>query len=155
MRNPLMLIAAVALTLSLAAAPASAAGNNPSAEKTKQKKSVPFLITGKLPHLTRQLMTHWDSSVLALTPDQKNRLLVVREKTIGAVQRLGKELAPLEKQVAAEIFSGKTPDDLRPLVSKIADLKAEATMVHLRCIYDTAEILDQQQMDYLRHPPTK
>ncbi len=143
----------IAVALSLTAVPVLAKGGSPSSGRAaalKSQKSQVFLITGKLPHLTRQLMKRWDDPGLALTEDQKSRLLAVRERTIGAVQRLGREVAPLEEQVAAGVFSGMTPDDLEPVVRKIANLKAEATLVHLRCIYDTARILDRRQLDALR-----
>jgi hypothetical protein len=41
------------------------------------------------------------------------------------------------------------PDQLAPLVDTISDLKTEATMVHLRCIHDTMEILDDRQLTAL------
>ena len=115
----------------------------------KPKNSSPFLITGKMPHLTKLLMQQWDNSDLHLSDEQKSRLLVVRKETIGDVQKLGKKISPLEEQVAEGSLSGKTPDELESLVQAIAGLKAEATMVHLRCIYNTGNILDQQQLDFL------
>ncbi len=113
------------------------------------KETPPFLITGKLPHLTKMLMQQWDSPELNLTADQKSRLLMVREETIGAVKRLGKELAPLEAQVADGIFADKSPADLESLVRQVAELKSEATMVHLRCIAQTRAILDARQLKIL------
>lgn len=115
-----------------------------------QEKDSPFLITGKLPHLTKLLIEQWDSPALHLSEEQKAKLLVVRKVTIAGVQKLGPEIASLEKQVAEGIFAGKTPDELHPLVQTIAELKAEATMIHLRCIDDTSKILDQQQLDVLK-----
>lgn len=117
----------------------------------KQRKSPPFLITGKLPHLTRLLMQQWDNLDLNLSDEQKNKLLVVRQETIAGAQKLEREIAPLEKQVSEDIFSGKTPDELQSMVQTIAKLKAEATMVHLRCIYNTSQILDKEQMELLRN----
>jgi len=116
----------------------------------KQKNSPPFLITGKMPHLTKLLMQEWDNSELHLSDEQKSKLLVVRKETFGDAQKLGKEITPLEKQVAEGSLSGKTPDELRPLVQKIAGLKAEATMVQLQCIYDFSNVLDQQQLAILK-----
>jgi predicted small secreted protein len=121
------------------------------AGKGKQKNSPPFLITGKMPHLTKLLMQQWDNSELHLSDEQKSKLLVVRKETIGDAQKLGQEITPLEKQVAEGSLAGKTPDELQSLVQAIAGLKAEATMVHLRCIYNTSNILDQQQLDFLNN----
>ncbi|MBU1418195.1 MAG: hypothetical protein KKD01_12010 [Proteobacteria bacterium] len=117
----------------------------------KQKNSPPFLITGSLPHLTRLLMQQWDNTELQLSDEQKSKLLVVRQETIAGAQKLGSEIAPLEKQVAEKIFAGKTPEELQSVVQAIAKLKAEATMLHLRCIYSTRGILDQQQMEFLKN----
>jgi hypothetical protein len=37
-------------------------------------------------------------------------------------------------------------DQLSPLVDTISDLKTDATMVHLKCINDTMEVLDDRQL---------
>ncbi len=113
------------------------------------KKAPPFLIIGKLPHLTGILIKEWDSPELGLTAQQKRWLKVVREETIADVKRLSSEVSTLEKQVVDGINSGLEPDDLYPTVKEIAKLKTEATMVHLKCIYDTRKILKPEQMQYL------
>jgi len=116
----------------------------------KQTKTSPFLIVGKLPHLTKMLMQQWDNPKLNLSAPQKSKLLVVRKETISAVRSLTQKITPLENQVAEGIFAGKTTDDLLPLVKTISDLKSEATMVHLRCIYNTSRILTEQQLAFLK-----
>lgn len=119
------------------------------AEGSGKQKSSPFLITGKLPHLTKLLMQQWDNGELHLVEEQKSKLLVVRKETIGAVQKLGKEIAVLEKQVVDGALDGKPPEELRSLVQEIEKLKGEATMVHLRCTHTTSKILDRQQLALL------
>lgn len=123
--------------------------NGMAQESGKQKNSPPFLITGKMPHLTKLLMQQWDNTELNLSETQKSKLLVVRKDTIGGVQKLGKEIAALENQVAEGSLSGKAPEELGSIVQSVARLKAEATMIHLRCIYNTRRILNQQQSDFL------
>ncbi len=118
--------------------------------KGQQKKNSPFLITGKMPHMTKTLMQQWDNTALHLTEAQKTKLLVVRKETMSGAQGLGGKIVPLENQVAQEISSGKTPEELQPLVQEIARLKAEATMIHLRCLYNTSAILDQNQLELLK-----
>ncbi len=147
MKTLLSLVAVTLMTFSLSTANLMAQGSG----NGKQKQNPPFLITGKMPHLTKLLMQQWDNSELHLSDEQKNKLLVVREETIGGVQKLGQKIAVLEKQVAEGSLSGKTPNELQPLVQEIAGLKAEATMLHLRCIYNTSNVLDQQQMDFLHN----
>jgi hypothetical protein len=152
LKKSILLLAVLTMTLSLSNAQLMAEGISSAAGNEQQKKASPFLITGKLPHLTKLLIQQWDDPALQLSEEQKVRLLVVREETIAGVQRQGKKIAPLEKQVAKEIFAGKTPDQLHDLIQTIAGLKAEATMIHLKCIYDTKQILDQQQLEVLRKP---
>lgn len=143
-KKQFVIVTILFMAFSLAAVSVMAMGGG------KQKNS-PFLITGKMPHLTKLLMQQWDNSELNLSEEQKSKLLVVRKETIGGVQRLGKEIAVLEKQVVdGSLASGKSPEELRSLVQEIEKLKGEATMVHLRCIYTTSNILDQQQLALLK-----
>ncbi len=148
MRRIVILFVAI-LVMIFSATNLMAQGDNSSAEKGVSKNSPPFLITGKMPHLTKLLMKEWDNPKLNLSTEQKDKLLVVRKETISGVQALTKKISPLEEQVAEEIFAKQTPEDLSSLVQTIAKLKAEATMVHLQCIYDTSEILDTQQLEFL------
>jgi hypothetical protein len=122
-----------------------AQSSHSTAAKKPQKS---FLIT-TLPHPAVRLMSHLDDPALHLSEKQKSELLTFRKEVIATVQNIGKKVFPLEKQVAKEIFSGKTPDELSGLVQKIAGLKAEATMVQLRCLYSFRSALDQQQLDVL------
>jgi len=109
----------------------------------------PFLITGKLPHLTLYLMRQWDDPQLALTPEQKEKLLIIRHKTMGEVKELAKQILNLENQVVQGVNAGKSPAELAPLVRKIAELKTRATMVQLQCIQETKKILTPEQMSLL------
>ena len=148
MKKNILIFTILALIFSLSASTLLAQGGNAASQNGKQKNS-PFLIVGKLPHLTKLLMKQWDNPELNLSAAQKTELLVVRKETIRGVQTLGKKIFPLEKEVTDGIFSGQTPDDLSSIVAALSKLKAEATMVHLRCIYDTSKILDQQQLEFL------
>ncbi|MDX2493924.1 MAG: hypothetical protein QNK27_03065 [Desulfuromusa sp.] len=139
----------LAMAFSFSATNLMAQGDNSSAEKGMSKKTPPFLITGKMPHLTKLLMKQWDNPKLNLSTEQKDKLLVVRKETIAGVQTLAKKITPLEEQVAEGIFAKQTPEELSSLVQTIAKLKAEATMVHLRCIYETSKVLDTQQLELL------
>jgi len=116
------------------------------------KSTRPFLITGKLPHLTGMLIKKWDDPKLGLTDQQKRWLKVVREETISDVRRISSDVSRLEKLVVDGINTGLEPDDLYDTVKEIARLKTEATMIHLKCIYDTRKILKPQQMQYLLGP---
>ncbi len=116
----------------------------------KQHKNPPFLINGQLPHLTKLLMQQWENPDLHLQEEQKGALLQIRKETIGGVKRLGGEIAPLENQVVQGSVAGKTPEELQPLVQKIAQLRSEATILHLQCIYKTSKILSKDQLAVLK-----
>ena len=149
LKKIILCLSALALIFSLSSTNLMAQGNNSPAGKGQQKKQSPFLITGELPHLTKLLMQQWDNSTLHLTEEQKPQLLVVRKETIAGVENLAPQIASLQKQVTEGIFIGKTPDELHSIVQAISKLKAEATMIHLKCIFDTSNILNQQQLDIL------
>ena len=112
----------------------------------KPPTRMPFLVDGKMPHLTGILKQHWDDPNLELTTEQKTGLLLIRKNTMSAVMGLVGELDQLESSLAEQAMAATPPDQLAPLVDKISGLKAEATMVHLRCIHDTMEILDDRQL---------
>jgi hypothetical protein len=114
-----------------------------------KQSSPPFLIMGKLPHLTKMLMQQWDNPALQLTDVQKEQLLVVKKDTISGSKKLGSEIAGLEQQVVEGISSGKTPGELKGLVDQVAALKAQATMLHLACIFTTEKILNKEQLAVL------
>ncbi len=148
LKKSFLLVTALSTLLLFSTSSLVAAQSGQSAPGKKPQK--PFLIMTKLPHLAVKLMNHLDNPALHLTDDQKSTLLAVRKEVIAKVMGIGKEVFPLEKQVADETFAGKTPEELAPLVQKIAGLKAEATMIQLRCIADFRKVLDQDQIDVLK-----
>ena len=150
MLNKIILSLAVLATLfSLANTNLMAQGNNSPATTKQQSKQSPFLITNELPHLTKLLIQQWDNPTLHLKEEQKAKLLIVRKETIAGVQNLSPQIASLQKQVVEGIFNGKTPAQLNSTIQAISKLKAEATMIHLKCIFDTNKILNQQQLEIL------
>ena len=140
------------LTLLLLAPFAQAAGphGGPQGKFLVMKpQNRPFLITGKLPHLTLYLMRQWDDPKLALTPEQKEKLLVIRHKTMSKIKEIAKQILDLENQVVQGVEAGKSPAELAPIVRKIAELKTKATMIQLQCIQETKKILTPEQMTLL------
>ena len=106
----------------------------------------PFLIQGKLPHLTGMVKILWDDEDLALTSEQKVKLTEVRKSTMSRAKALGKQVNALEAQIVDASTKGATPASLKADVNKLATLRAQATMVHLECIYNTREILSDDQL---------
>ncbi len=113
------------------------------------KKASPFLITKGLPHYTMIIKKRWDDPKLALTPKQKAELLKVRKATMSRVFSLKPKIAELRKKIVKAAMSGAAPDSLSADVAELAKLKAEATRTHLKCIYDTRQILTPSQLEYL------
>jgi len=141
-------LAAVVITLltCTAAVLAEETHTDDNGTKMKPPARTPFLVAGKMPHLTGMLKQQWDDPSLELTPEQKEALLLIRKNTMTAVMGLAEELDQLESSLAEQAMAAVPPDHLAPLVDKISDLKTEATMVHLKCIHDTMEILDDRQL---------
>jgi len=107
----------------------------------------PFLIQGKLPHLTGMIKVLWDDEDLELNAKQKTKLLEVRKYTMKNAKALGKQIRKLETEIVDESNDNNThPKLLKERVNKLASLRAKATMVHLKCIYDTRKILTEDQL---------
>ncbi len=115
----------------------------------KKRMNSPFLIKHGLPHLTKMVAKSWDDPKLALTADQKAKLMEVRKTTMSGVKKLKPEVMKLRKEIIAAVMSGTKPADLKAKVDKLASLEAEATMVHLKCIDSTKAVLTKAQYDYL------
>jgi len=109
-------------------------------------KQKPFLIHGKLPHLTGTIMQLWDDEDLALTPEQKTKLKHIRMRTVGGLATIKGEVFPLEAEIVEASNKGVNPSDMEDDVEKLAELRAEATILHLRCLYDTRTILTKEQL---------
>ena len=107
----------------------------------------PFLIHGQLPHLTKNIMVLWDDEDLALSPEQKTKLKLIRQRTIGGLATIKGEVFPLEEEIVSASNNGANPDSLEDSLEKLAELRAEGTMLHLRCLYDTRKTLTQKQLE--------
>jgi|LGOV01.1.fsa_nt_gb Spy/CpxP family protein refolding chaperone len=140
-RKLLILLAAIFLIGSFSVTSLSA--NQPT------KKAKPFLIQGKLPHLTGVVKMFWDDEDLALTSEQKEKLLVVRKYTMTQAQKLGKQIIALENKIVKASNEGVNEKAQEDDVYKLAKLRAKATVVHLKCIYDTRKILTKKQLSII------
>ncbi len=129
------LIATIAATFALASMPAAA---------PKQNMSKPFLILGKMPHLTKLVKQNWDT--LGLSNEQKEKLMQIKNETMSTVKSLQPKIIKLENEVAKAAINGTKPDALKEKVDEIAKLKAEATMAHIKCIYNTKKVLTPKQL---------
>jgi len=114
-----------------------------------QEQTPPFLIMGKIPHLTGLVKLFWDDEELKLSQQQQVKLLKIRKNTMSQVGMIKKSLLPLEKAVASKILSGSKPEALTQMLQEIATLKVKASQVHLECVYATKKVLSQSQVDFL------
>ena len=112
-------------------------------------KQKPFLIHGQLPHLSGTIMQLWDDEDLALTRKQKIKLKQIRVRTVGGLGTIKGEVFPLEAEIVKASANGASPDSLEEDVEKLAELRAEATMLHLKCIYDTKKVLSKEQLQII------
>ncbi len=94
-------------------------------------------------------MQLWDDEDLALTPEQKTKLKQIRLKTVGGLATLKGEVFPLEAEIVKASKNGTNPKELEEDVEKLAELRAEATMIHLKCLYNTRNILTKKQLKML------
>ncbi len=113
------------------------------------KKSSQFLIPNGMPHMTKLLKQQWDNSDLNLSVPQKEKLLIVRQTTMNAIKSITPRIRGLEKTIIRKTMAKEKPESLEPIVKKLAQLKAKATNVHIRCIYDTSNILTERQISLL------
>ena len=115
----------------------------------KGKKSSPFLISSGLPHMTMLIKQNWDNPELGLTPEQKEKLLVVRKRTMSGIKAVKPKVMKLERKIKELTMRGDTTSKLNPMVDVLAGLKAELTKVQIQCIYDSKNILNKKQVQFL------
>ena len=115
----------------------------------KHKYTSPFLISRGLPHMSNMLKKNWDNPELALTTDQKKRLLKIRQTVMALVKHNKSKIVLLEKEIIQSSIYGVKSQMLKQKVERVASLKAEATLGHLRCNEQTKAILPPEQTAYL------
>jgi Spy/CpxP family protein refolding chaperone len=115
----------------------------------KHKRNAPFLINHGLPHLTKMIMPYMNDPVFNLTPEQKTKLAAVRKETLGTIKQIKPQVMQLKKEIVQASTSGASADSLKTKVEKLASLEAKATMIHLKCIEQTKDILTKDQLLFL------
>ena len=120
-------------------------------DKMNALQNSPFLINKEaLPHMTKLLIKHWDKKALGLNDEQKKKLLVIRQHTIGEVQKIKRKIDTLETEMMEALFMDEeSPKNLDNKIDEIAKMKASVTKVHIQCISQTLKILDDEQIDFL------
>ena len=129
--------------------PSNIMQNSTQAQQKNTPKSSPFLISAGLPHMTILIKQNWDNPDLALSPEQKEKLLVVRKITIKGIKSLKPKIIPLEKRIKQMTMQGADTSKINPLINELARLKADITKVQVKCIHDSKNILTKQQVKFL------
>ena len=119
--------------------------------KLNSLKHSPFLMNqDELPHLTKILMEHWNKAKLGLTPDQKKKLLVVRTDTLKSIKRIKKLLKVLESEIIELTVDEESKiKEIAKKLERISTLKMEATMTHIKCLRNSVQILNDEQLELL------
>jgi hypothetical protein len=120
-------------------------------DKMRSLKNSPFLMNqSELPHLTKLLIEDWDKEKLSLTPEQKEKLLVVRKETISGIKKIKKALKPLEAEVIdMTADEDVTLKEIQPKIDAISKLKNQASMIHVKCLKESVAILNEKQIAVL------
>jgi Spy/CpxP family protein refolding chaperone len=91
----------------------------------------------------------WDSQELALTKEQKQKLLKIRKETLKTISQIKAKVAKLEASIKSKLDNGASPKELKKKIKKLAKLKRKATMTHLKCIYQTKKVLSKKQLQII------
>jgi len=118
-------------------------------QKYKGMKNSPFLIKKGLPHLNRMIVRYWEDPAFALSVDQRDALRAIRGETMKHINQLRSQITPLRQMIIMGTLGGKSSAELKEKVEKLSQLEAEATMVHIQCIYETKKILTKDQLVFL------
>ena len=65
------------------------------------------------------------------------------------VKKIKQALKPLQSEIMDLMYDGADLKLLQPKVDEVAKLKAQATMIHLKCLKDSIEVLTDKQMEYI------
>ena len=55
----------------------------------------------------------------------------------------------LEKEIRTMTLSGADTSKLNPMIDRLAELKAQVSKVHVKCIHDSKNILTKKQVQFL------
>ena len=117
--------------------------------KQKMKMKSPFLIKHGIPHLTKMIMPYMNDPAFNLTAEQKTKLAKVRVDTMSAIMEAKPKAMMLRKEIIKASQSGVSADKLKDKVTELAQLQAATTMIQLKCIESTKDILTKDQMYFL------
>jgi len=118
--------------------------------KMKQRKmNSPFLIKHGLPHMNKMIMPYLNDPNFNLTAEQKFQLAKLRITSMTAIKEAKQSIIALRNEIIKESQKGVSLEKLKPKVAELALLESTATLIQLKCIETTKEILTKDQMYFL------
>ena len=113
-------------------------------------RNSPFLMNqSSLPKITKLLMKNWGKGKLGLSSEQKEKLLNIRKRVISGIKAIKKELYEVERDVLELTMYEGEMELIRIKVMEASKLKAQATMIQIKCIIESVEILSEEQLSVL------
>jgi len=113
-------------------------------------RNAPFLMNqSALPKITLLLMKNWGKGKLGLSSTQKTKLLNIRSSVISNIKEIKKELYSLEGDIIEMTVYADEIELIEVKVNEASKLKAKATMIQIKCIMESVEILTEEQLSTL------
>ncbi len=103
----------------------------------------------KLPKLTKLLMDNWGKGKLSLNRCQKEKLLLIRNEVVHSIINIREEVASLEDEIIEMAIDGDDMENIEVMVNEVAKLKAKASIIQIKCLQDTVQILNDKQLKTL------
>ena len=113
-------------------------------------RNSPFLMNqSSLPKITLLLMQNWGKGKLGLSSEQKEKLLNIRKRVISSIKIIKEELYEVERDILELTMYEGEIELIRIKVTEASKLKAEATMIQIKCIIESVDILNEEQLAVL------
>jgi len=113
-------------------------------------KNSPFLMNqSSLPKITLLLMQNWGKGKLGLSKVQKKKLLNIRDRVILGIKTIKEELYEVERDILELTMYEGEIELISIKVTEASKLKAQATMIQIKCIIESVDILNEEQLSVL------
>jgi len=113
-------------------------------------RNSPFLMNqSSLPQITLLLMKNWGKGKLGLSNEQKSKLLKIRTHVVENIKNIKEKLYEIERDIIELTMYDGEIELIEAKVNEASKLKAKATMVQIKCIIASVEILTDEQMTVL------
>ena len=109
-----------------------------------------FLMPDSMPHFMGIYMKKGGKKILKPTQEQADKIEAYAKKIVPNIMSRAKKVKKLEAKIAkAVIYKGKTAEDLSHKIDKVAKLRRELTVIHLKCLNFFKSTLDRERYHVL------